>query len=225
MQMKDRKIAGVDEAGRGAILGPLVIAGVCVREDKLEQLIKIGVRDSKLLSPYRRSDLYRQIMNIAYSVSLVKLKPEQIDDYVLKGEKYKRLNYLEALSMAKAIDSLDAEMVYVDASDVDVERFKKDILGALQRKVEIISVHHADRIYPIVSAASIIAKVTRDQEISELSQKFGNIGSGYPADDRTIKFLKEWVKKYGDIPPFARRSWKTVKKLLNSKLDENMIEQ
>ena len=225
MQIKNRKIAGVDEAGRGAVLGPLVIAGVCMKEDKLEQLIKIGVKDSKLLSPYRRADLYRQIMNIAYSVSLVKLKPEQIDDYVLKGEKYKKLNYLEALSMAKAIDSLDAEMVYVDASDVDVDRFKKDILGALQRKVEIISVHHADRIYPIVSAASIIAKVTRDQEISELSQKFGNIGSGYPADDRTIKFLKEWVKKYGDIPPFARRSWKTTKKLLNSKLDENMIEQ
>jgi len=222
--MGDRKIAGVDDAGRGAVLGPLVIAGVCVREDKLEQLIKIGVRDSKLLSPYKRANLYHQIMNIADSVSVLKLKPEQIDDYVLKRKKYEKLNYLEAISMAKVIESLDAEIVYVDASDVNPERFKKDILETLKRKVEIISIHHADRIYPIVSAASIIAKVTRDRELSDLSQKFGNIGSGYPADDRTIKFLEQWVKKYGDMPPFARRSWKTVKRLLNSKLDETKIE-
>jgi len=224
MQTKDRKIAGVDDAGRGAILGPLVIAGVCVKEDKLEHLIKIGVRDSKLLSPNRRNDLYHQIMNIGDGVSVVKLKPEQIDDYVLKGKKYKRLNYLEALSMAKVIDSLDAEMVYVDASDVNVERFKQDILETLKRKVEIISAHHADRIYPIVSAASIIAKVTRDKEIFDLSQKFGNIGSGYPADDVTTRFLRQWIKKHGDMPPFARRSWKTVKRLLNSKLDENITD-
>jgi len=220
MQVKDRKIAGVDDAGRGAILGPLVIAGVRVSENKLEQLIRIGVKDSKLLSPYKRLDLYHQIMNIADSVSVIKLKPEQIDDYVLKGKKYKRLNYLEAISMAKVIESLDAEIVYVDASDVNVERFKQDILEALKRKVEIVSVHHADRIYPIVSAASIIAKVSRDQEISDLSQKFGDIGSGYPADERTIKSLKQWIKRYGEMPPFARKSWKTVKKLLISKLDE-----
>jgi len=220
MQVKDRKIAGVDDAGRGAVLGPLVIAGVCVSENKLEQLIRIGVKDSKLLSPYKRLDLHHQIMNIADGVSVLKLKPEQIDDYVLKGKKYKRLNYLEAVSMAKVIESLDAEIVYVDASDVNVERFKQDILEVLKRKVEIVSVHHADRIYPIVSAASIIAKVSRDQEISDLSQKFGDIGSGYPADERTIKFLEQWIKRYGDIPSFARRSWKTVKKLLISKLDE-----
>ena len=220
MQVKDRKIAGVDDAGRGAILGPLVIAGVCVRENKLERLIRIGVKDSKLLSPHKRLDLYHQIMNIVDNVVMIKLKPEQIDDYVLKGKKYKRLNYLEAISMAKVIESLDAEIVYVDASDVNVERFKQDILEVLKRKVEIVSVHHADRIYPIVSAASIIAKVSRDQEISDLSQKFGDIGSGYPADERTIKFLEQWIKRYGDIPSFARRSWKTVKKLLISKLDE-----
>ncbi|MGQ9468607.1 MAG: ribonuclease HII [Nitrososphaerales archaeon] len=213
MQVKDRKIAGVDDAGRGAILGPLVIAGVCASENKLEHLIKIGVRDSKLLSPYKRADLYHQIINIADNVSVIKIKPDQIDDYVLKGKKYKKLNYLEAISMAKVIESLDAEIVYVDASDVDVERFKKDILEILKRKVEIISAHHADRVYPIVSAASIIAKVNRDKELSDLSQKFGEIGSGYPADERTIKFLKEWIKKYSDMPPFARRSWKTVKNL------------
>lgn len=222
MKFEDRKIAGIDDAGRGAILGPLVIAGISLKEDKLEQLIRIGVKDSKLLSPDRRVNLYNQIMKMADNIAVIKIKPEQIDDYVLKGKKYKRLNYLEALSMAKVIESLDAEIFYVDASDVNVDRFKQDILENLQRKVEIISVHHADRIHPIVSAASIVAKVNRDKEIYELSQKFGNIGSGYPADDRTVKFLEQWLNKYGDVPPFARKSWKTVKKLLNSKLDRTM---
>lgn len=224
MKVDDRKIGGVDDAGRGAILGPLVIAGVSVKEDKLENLIEIGVKDSKLLSPNRRAELYHQIVNIADNVVVIKLKPEQIDDYVLRGKKYKRLNYLEALSMARAIESLDAEIVYVDASDVNIDRFKQDILEALQKRVGIVSVHHADRIYPIVSAASIIAKVNRDREVLELSQKFGDVGSGYPADDRTIKFLENWIKEYGDMPPFARKSWKTTKKLLNLKLDRNVID-
>jgi ribonuclease HII len=222
MKVEDRKIAGVDDAGRGAILGPLVIAGVSTKEDKLEQLIKIGVKNSKLLSPNRRSNLYRQIMNIVENVAVIKLKPEQIDNYVLKGKKYKKLNYLEALSMAKVIELLDAEIVYVDASDVNVNRFKQDILEVLQKRVEIISIHHADKIYPIVSAASIIAKVNRDKEISDLSKKFGDLGSGYPADNRTIKFLEQWLKKYGDMPPFARKSWRTVKRLLNSKLNNKL---
>ncbi|MEM3383421.1 MAG: ribonuclease HII [Nitrososphaerales archaeon] len=224
MEFEDGKIAGVDDAGRGAILGPLVIAGISMKEDKLDQLVRIGVKDSKLLSPNRRVNLYHQIMKIADNVSIIKLKPEQIDDYVLKGKKYKRLNYLEALSMAKVIESLDAEVVYVDASDVDVNRFKQDILETLQRKVEIISVHHADRIYPIVSAASIIAKVNRDKEIFGLSQKFGDIGSGYPADKKTVKFLEQWLRRYGEFPPFARKSWKTIKKLLNSRSDETIID-
>ncbi len=224
MKVDDHKIAGVDDAGRGAIIGPLVIAGVSVKEDKLENLIRIGVKDSKLLSVSRRKELYHQIVSIVDNVVVIKLKPEQIDDYVLRGKKYKRLNYLEALSMARLIESLDAEIVYVDASDVNVDRFKRDILEALQRRVKIVSVHHADRIYPIVSAASIIAKVNRDREVLELSQKFGDVGSGYPADDKTIKFLEHWIKEYGDLPPFARKSWKTTKKLLNLNVDRNMID-
>ncbi|MCP8309978.1 MAG: ribonuclease HII [Candidatus Methylarchaceae archaeon HK01M] len=219
MQAKGCKIAGVDDAGRGAVLGPLVIAGVCISNDKLGQLGEIGVRDSKLLSPHRRAKLYCQIIDIANDVSLIKLTPEQIDEYVLKGKKYEKLNYLEAVSMAKVIESLEAEVVYVDASDVDVERFKQDILKSLKRTVELVSVHHADRIHPIVSAASIIAKVNRDRDLSELADKYGSIGSGYPSDPRTIYFLEGWLREHGDLPPFARRSWKTVKKLLKRKMD------
>jgi ribonuclease HII len=213
MRTNYRRIAGVDEAGRGSMLGPLVIAGVCLVEDKLDSLTEMGVRDSKLLSPNRREILYHKIVDISDKVSLLKLAPEQIDDHVLKRKKYRRLNYLEAVSMARVIEPLDAQIVYVDASDVNVERFKQDILDALERKVEIVSTHHADRIYPIVSAASIVAKVHRDRELSKLADKYGSIGSGYPADSRTIEFLKRWIKEHKELPPFARKSWKTVRRL------------
>jgi len=208
------KIIGVDDAGRGSLFGPLVIAGVCISKDKLNRLVEIGVKDSKLLSPNRRVKLYHQIIDIADDVSLVKLTPKKIDEYVIRAKKYKKLNYLEAISMAKIIESLDAEFAFVDASDVNVERFKQDILTFLKRNVDLVSTHHADRIYPIVSAASIIAKVIRDRDLSELSVKFGSVGSGYPSDPQTINFLKRWLNEYGDVPSFTRRSWKTVKKLL-----------
>ncbi|MGQ9719000.1 MAG: ribonuclease HII [Nitrososphaerales archaeon] len=213
MGTRYRRVAGVDDAGRGSMLGPLVIAGVCLVDDKLESLTEMGVRDSKLLSPNRREVLYQKIVDISDRVSLIKLAPEIIDDYVSKGKKYKKLNYLEAVSMARVIEPLGAEIVYVDASDVDVERFKQDILGALERRVEIVSAHHADRIYPLVSAASIVAKVNRDRELSKLADKYGSIGSGYPADARTIEFLKQWIKEHRELPPFARKSWKTVRRL------------
>jgi len=215
MQIKTSKIAGVDDSGRGSVLGPLVIAGVCIDKNNLKQLIEIGVKDSKLLSSYRRAKLYYQIIDLVDDVSLVKLTPKQIDMYVLKGKKYKKLNYLEAISMAQVIQSLDADIVYVDASDVNVERFKQNILKYLKKKIDLVSVHNADRIFPIVSAASIVAKVNRDNDISELAEKFGSIGSGYPSDHQTQDFLKNWLREYRDPPPFARRSWKTIKKLLN----------
>jgi ribonuclease HII len=123
------------------------------------------------------------------------------------------LNRLEAVAMAEVIKVLKPEIVYVDASDVSTHRFKCHIAECLPFKVQIISEHKADAKYPVVSAASIIAKVERDRAISALKEKYGNIGSGYPSDPETIKFLEKWVKKTGCYPEFVRKSWKPAKKL------------
>lgn len=212
-------IAGVDDAGRGSIMGPLVIAGVSIEEDKLNELVNIRVKDSKLLSPRRRMELYQLIHNLAYKVFCLKIPPDEIDKYVILGKKFKRLNYLEAIYMAKVINELDCDVVYVDASDVDSNRFKEQISSMLKRDVEIFSLHHADRIYPIVSAASIIAKVERDLEIEKLKLEYGEFGSGYPSDPRTREFLIKWVEKYNSLPKDSRKSWKIWKKLTNKTLD------
>ena len=205
-------VAGVDDAGRGSVLGSLVIAGVLMKEEDLPKLIQLGVKDSKLLSPHRREILAAEIKQIAQKYSIIKLSPEEIDNVVLKGRKLHRLNRLEAQAMAKVIEILKPEMEYVDASDVLEERFKQHILECLPFKVEIVSEHKADRNYPIVSAASIIAKVERDKEIAELTNKYGDLGCGYPTDPKTISFIQQCLEKLGKYPDFVRKSWKPAKK-------------
>ena len=206
-------IAGVDDAGRGSILGPLVIAGILVKEEDLQKLINLGVKDSKLLTPKRRRKLAEEIKKIAVKCYVLKLSPSEIDKVVNSGRKLHRLNRLEAKAMAKVIEELKPDMVYVDASDVVPERFKQHIQECLSFKVKIVSEHKADQKYPIVSAASVIAKVERDKAIEEIKREYGEVGCGYPTDPKTIKFLEECLKKFGEYPHFVRKSWKPAKRL------------
>jgi len=206
-------VAGVDDAGRGCAIGPLVIAGVLMNENDLSELAELGVKDSKLLSPHRREVLAPEIRRVAKDYKIVKLSPREIDDVVLNGRKLRRLNWLEAQTMAKVIEALKPDKAYVDASDVLEERFGRDILDSLSFRIPIVSEHKADRTYPIVSAASIIAKVERDREVAELAKVHGDFGSGYPSDPRTMDFLRRCLKKAEECPDFVRRSWKPVKRV------------
>lgn len=205
-------IAGVDDSGRGCVIGPLVIAGVLLKGEDLPKLKHLGVKDSKLLTALKRENLAKEIKKIVKKYAVLKVGTKEIDNVVENGRKLHKLNRLEAQTMAKIIDSLKPDLVYVDASDVLEERFKQHILEQLYFRVKVISEHKADKNYPIVSAASIIAKVERDKEISEIARKYGEIGSGYPADPRTIRFLKECLLRSSEYPDFVRKSWKTAKK-------------
>jgi len=207
------KIAGVDEAGRGPIIGPLVIAGVLLDEKDLSQLTDLGVKDSKRLSPRRREELAAEIKELALKYHVATLSPAEIDRVVETGKKLHRLNRLEAQTMAEVIKILKPEVAYVDASDVLADRFKQHIAENLTFNVRIISEHKADMKYPIVSAASIIAKVERDRALFALQEKFGNIGCGYATDSKTIRFLENWIRKFGSYPDFVRKSWKPAKRL------------
>jgi len=206
-------VAGVDDAGRGSVIGPLVIAGILIDSEDVPKLVQLGVKDSKLLSPSRREALAVDIKRIARKHVVVKLSPAEIDKVVEKGIKLRRLNWLEAQAMAKVIELLRPDVAYVDASDVLEERFKQQILEFLPFKVEIVSEHKADRKYPVVSAASIIAKVERDREIAELKAKYGDFGCGYPTDPKTIEFLHRCLETFKEYPEFVRRSWRPAKKV------------
>jgi ribonuclease HII len=206
-------IAGVDDAGRGPVIGPLVIAGILIRDDQIPRLRSLGLKDSKLLTPAQRQRLDKEIKEIVVKYAYVDLNPDEIDKVVMARVKLRRLNLLEAQAMARVINELKPDVAYVDASDILEERFGKQIKELLPFNVTIISEHNADVKYPVVSAASILAKVRRDQYIAKLKEIYGDIGSGYPHDEKTIRFLSNWVRQHGSFPDFVRKSWKTIRTL------------
>jgi len=214
-------VCGIDEAGRGPVIGPLILCGVCFEESQLTFLKKIGVRDSKKLSPKRRKELAKIIKDNCFSFEIIKVSAKEID----KRETDRiTLNRLEELKMADIINKLKPDVIYIDAADVNEERFGKSIERLLDYSPnKIVSKHRADDTFPIVSAASIIAKDTRDDVIDKFKQKYGDIGSGYPSDKRTTDFLRNWVKKNKNFPPFVRISWETTKKILDQEVKNNKI--
>ncbi len=206
-------IAGVDDAGRGPVIGPLVIAGVLIRDDQIDALKKLGVKDSKLLSSQRREKLAEEIKKLALKYEIIELSPAEIDKVVKNGRKFHKLNLLEAQTMAEVIKRLKPETAYVDASDVDAQRFASNIKEMLPFSIAIVSEHKADATYPVVSAASILAKVRRDEVVAQLREKHGDFGSGYVTDPKTVSFLASWMKLYGSYPDFVRKSWKPAKRM------------
>jgi len=211
-------VCGVDDAGRGSIIGPLVIAGVLLDNNEVDKLVNIGVKDSKLISPSKRNKLSQEITSLVRSYYIVRVSPAKIDLVVETGSKLHRLNRLEAHAMAEVITFLKPDIAYVDASDVLPKRYAEYIAEKVPFKVKIISEHKADRTYPIVSAASIIAKVERDNAVAEIKKACGNLGSGYCSDLKTIAFLKNWIKVHGSFPEFVRKSWISAKKIASDTL-------
>jgi len=216
-------ICGADEAGRGPVVGPLIIAGVTFENDL--ELIENNVRDSKKITPKRREILAKKIKESAVNYEIMIISASDIDHM----RKVMTLNEIEVNAFSKIIEKLKPDICYVDAADVNDERFGKNILSRLSFKPEIISKHKADDIYPVVGAASILAKTRRDEEVQMIAQELEKkldmpLGSGYPADPVTQKFLRKWVKTFGKLPPHTRHSWKTAQNLLKEskikKLDE-----
>ena len=183
-------ICGVDDAGRGSLLGPLVIAGVSIKKTKIRKLSAMGVKDSKKLTPATREKLYKKIIGFVDGYYVAKIPPRIID----RSVKNHKLNHLEAKYMAQVISKLKPSISYVDSCDVNSRRFGKEI-SKMSNNNKVKSYHHADIRFVVVSAASIIAKVRRDQVITRLRKKF-DLGSGYPSDAKTIQFVKQYFSEH-----------------------------
>ena len=203
-------ICGVDEAGKGSVLGPMVIAAVGTPSK--DSLSDLTVRDSKTHTAKERERL-AAIIRGRCRVTTVKIDAQEIDAIRLEMT----MNACVARAHARAIDKLSPSCAYVDACDVNTFRYAEMVKGNLVKECEIVSEHHADSTFQIVSAASIIAKVTRDKEIQKLAKTYGEIGSGYPADPVTISWLSSYIDEFSKPPPIARKSWKTVIALIGKK--------
>lgn len=202
------KVLGIDEAGRGPVIGPLVVAGVMVPERKFSILRKMGIKDSKKLTPERRKFLARKIRRIS-RVFTVKISASDIDRMREKGF---NLNEIEKIAIKRIIAEAQPDSVIIDSVDVKPERLAEEIRSHFG-DIEVKAEHGADARYYPVAAASIIAKVERDLEIEKIqkrNRKLGDIGSGYPSDPRTRAFLESF--SYDELPDFVRKSWATVQK-------------
>ena len=194
---------GIDEAGRGPVIGPMVISLVCADTEILRSL---SVRDSKALTRNSRERLYAKILSVAEKVEHITITAREINR--LMDEK--TLNEIE-LDAAVRLASLCENEVVVDCFDVKEERASERMSEATGKKVRCI--HKADRDYPAVSAASIISKVIRDREIDRIKEKYGEIGSGYPADPVTRSFIENAMRNRTDLGEILRTHWETVRKI------------
>jgi len=202
------RICGVDEAGRGPVLGPLVVAAVATDDE--ESLRSMGVKDSKMLSRSRREAIYEEITS-SQPFRVVTRDAQLID----QDRTRMSLNELEVRMFADAVAPLQPACLYADCADVNQTAFGHRVANLLPPGTEVVSRHKADRDYPVVSAASIVAKVTRDRLMDLISEDMGmDLGSGYPSDSKTIAFLEKWIKDNGNPPLCARASWETTRQLL-----------
>lgn len=209
-------VAGIDEAGRGPVIGPLIVSGVSFEAEKLSELVRLGVKDSKKLSNKRREELFHEIVRVCTDYLVIKVEPWEIDRVIGRGLK---LNKFEARLFSEIINNLKPKQVIIDLVDINERRFRREVEKYLVYVPEnILMEHKADEKYPIVSAASVIAKVIREREMDKIRREYGDIGSGYPSDPKTIEFLRRWYSERGEFPPIVRRSWKTLKRIRGPEL-------
>jgi len=210
-------VCGMDEAGRGPILGPLVMCGVLIAKEDETKLKNLGVKDSKLMTPKQREQIFQLIKNTVTDFEILKIEPKEIDEAV--NSKTDNLNWLEARGNIKIMRKLKPDEVYIDCPSTNVKAFteylEKDI-----KNTKIHCAHHADRDFPTVAAASILAKVTRDIEIEKIKKGIGiDFGSGYLSDPKTKAFLEKYWNKYPDL---FRKSWKPYQDLASNEKQKRL---
>jgi ribonuclease HII len=207
-------ILGIDDAGRGPVIGPMVLAGCLINEETEREFKREGVKDSKQLTQKRREALAEKIKQSAETFEIALAYPEEIDG---KNHDGINLNALEAIKMAEVINKINKGFgpikVIIDCPSVSIEKWKDFLKTKINNlsNLEIVCEHKADINYVAVSAASILAKCTRETEMTRLKEKFGSeIGSGYCSDPVTYKFLKTHSQEHADKGIF-RKTWSTWK--------------
>ncbi len=208
--------AGVDEAGKGPVLGSMFAAAVRIDPDR----VPAAVADSKQLSADTREELAATIRERASAVAVAEVPVERIDDPETD------MNGLTVAAQADALGAVTVEGLRcrADACDTNAVRFERRLADRLPDDVDLRAEHGADESDPVVSAASIVAKVERDAHVARLAEEYGDVGSGYPGDETTRTFLREFVSRTGELPDCARESWQTSRDILAERGQASLAE-
>jgi len=211
---------GIDDAGRGPIIGPMILAG-CLTDDSIElEFKKLGVKDSKQVTPQKREALAAEIKEKALTFEITLTSPQEITD---KNRAGINLNKIEAIKSAEIINKINKGqakiIVFIDCPSPNIPAWQKDVERYVENleNLEIHCEHKADINHISCSAASIIAKTMRDAEIEKIKERIGvDFGSGYPSDPLTCNFLKEYSEKHRKDGIF-RETWQTWKDNMKGK--------
>jgi len=200
-----KTLLGIDEAGRGSVIGPMVIAGAMIDEKDEKLLKQIGVKDSKLLTKEKREIFYDQIIKIVKDYVIIKITAKEIDE----TRKRINLNKIEAEKIAEIVKAMKADTAIIDTPQVSTDKFKALVYAQSKTSTKLICENKADMNHPVCAAASILAKVERDREVEKIKKIIGyDIGVGYPHDERSIAWIRENLD--GKYKHFIRHSWVTV---------------
>ena len=191
---------GVDEAGKGPVLGSMFAAAIRAPRDALPA----GIDDSKRLPASRREDLAGRLRgDDRVGIGLAEIPPDRIDAGNMND-----LTVAAHVAAANAV-AVAGDAGICDAGDVDAGRFAARVEGGIDAAVTIEAAHGADGSDALVGAASIVAKSARERHVASLADRFGEVGSGYPSDPTTRSFLRQYFEEHGSFPPPTRRSWST----------------
>ncbi|MBS3170085.1 ribonuclease HII [Candidatus Woesearchaeota archaeon] len=220
----DKIIIGTDEAGRGPVLGPLVMAALAFKESDIQRLEWLGVKDSKMLSSEVRENLFERIREIVHDFRIEVIEPDAID--LSLEDASTNLNWLEADTTARLVGEMDADQIIIDCPSPNIPAYRNYLLKKLPKnvveKAEVIVEHKADVNYIVVAAASVIAKVLRDRAIENTKREIGiDFGSGYMTDQKTKDFLEKYHDKY---PELFRRKWQSYKNVEERKKQKTLGE-
>ena len=212
-------VCGIDEARRGPVLGCMVMCGALIEEEDLKKLIALKPRDSKLMTASEREHLYPKLLSVLKHYKVIIMQPDEIDKAV-HGHGGLNLNKLEAHKQAEILNEFNPEKAIIDCPSNNIDSYRLFFKKLLKnKKIELILEHNAER-YPLVAAASIIAKVTGDREIEKIKKQIGkDFGSGYMSDPKTVEFLKNNFENY---PELFRKSWFPYKDLINNKFQKSL---
>jgi ribonuclease HII len=201
------RLIGIDEAGRGPILGPMVMAVVAVTPEQEAELRGRGVRDSKKYGSGKRAKEARRADRLAIrawsTYKVLSLSAAEVDEWVRDG-KLDELERQGALRLLEAVGATLEDRIICDG---------EPIFGRLTlRWPNLVAENKADANHICVAAASVLAKAARDEAMDEIRHRyeseFGKIVGGGYVNAHTREFLDAYVAKHGELPPEARKTWK-----------------
>lgn len=215
------KIVGIDEVGRGLVIGLMVIVVVVVDENSFLKFEELKVRDFKKLILKRWEKFFNEIFGVLDDYVIFELFFDVIGFREGMFNEFEVENFVKVLNLFK----VKFDVIYVDVVDVDEECFVREFGERLNFEVEVVVKYKVDDIFFVVLVVLIFVKVIRDRVVEKFKEEYGEIGFGYLSDLRMRVFFENYYWEYGEFLLIVRKGWKMLKKIVEKVESEKKVEE